>query len=72
MDYKTLLIILGLAFLVWAANTNAGVASTTTAQNGQGCLQAIQAQYSSQWAEMNQVQRAMVGLRAASCEGGQP
>lgn len=70
MDIKTILIILGLAFLVWAANTNAGVASTATAQNGQGCLQSIQQQYAPQWANMNQVQRAMVGLRASVCEGG--
>lgn len=69
MDIKTLLIILGLAFLVWAANTNAGVASTTQTQ-ATNCLQSIQQQYAPQWANMNQVQRAMVGLRASVCEGG--
>lgn len=69
MDIKTILIILGLAFLVWAANTNAGVASTTQAQ-ATNCLQSIEQEYSSQWANMNQVQRAMVGLRASVCEGG--
>jgi len=69
MDIKTLLIILGLGFLAWAANTNAGVASTTQAQST-NCLQSIKQQYSGQWGEMNQVQRAMVGLRASACEEG--
>lgn len=70
MDIKTILIIMALAFLVWASSNGVGVASTTTTQAGQGCLQSIQQQYSPQWAEMNQVQRAMVGLRASACEEG--
>lgn len=70
MDLKY--IIIGVLVLaLYALSGGAGSAATTTMQNGQGCLQAIQAQYSAQWAEMNTVQRAMVGLRAASCEGGQ-
>lgn len=50
--------------------SGAGNAATTTVQPSAGCLQSIQAQYAGQWAEMNTVQRAMVGLRASACEGG--
>jgi hypothetical protein len=67
---NNILIVVIVAALLYVMSAGTGNAATTTAQNGQGCLQAIQAQYSSQWADMNQVQRAMVGLRAASCEEG--
>ena len=68
MDLKTMLIIAGLVALLLLSNANAG--ATTAMQSG-NCLQSIQAQYTAQWAEMNSVQRAVVGLRAAGCEGGQ-
>ena len=69
MDLKYIAIGL-LALVLYALSSGAGNASTTTAAPAGNCLQSIQAQYSAQWAEMNTVQRAMVGLRAASCEGG--
>ena len=69
MSNNTVIIVI-VAAVLYIMATGAGNAATTTAQGGQGCLQSIQAQYSGQWAEMNTVQRAMVGLRAASCEGG--
>lgn len=69
MNNNIIYIIL-LAIVLYMLASGTGNAATTTTQNGQGCLQALQAQYSAQWAEMNTVQRAMVGLRAASCEGG--
>ena len=31
------------------------------------CVDALYAEYRAQWAEMNQVQRAMVGMQAAGC-----
>ena len=66
MDLKY--IIIGLLVLaLYALSSGAGNAATTPSGN---CLQTVQAQYSGQWAEMNTVQRAVVGLRAASCEGG--
>ena len=38
---------------------------------GAGCVETYQAQYAPHWAEMNVLQRAMVGLAAAGCaEGG--
>ena len=68
MDLKYIAIGL-LALVLYALSSGAGNAATTTAPSG-NCLQTLQAQYAGQWAEMNQVQRAIVGLRAASCEGG--
>ena len=67
---NNLFLILLVAIALYVYSTNTGNASTTTAAPAGNCLQSIQAQYSAQWAEMNQVQRAIVGLRAASCEGG--
>lgn len=60
--------ILGIVLYLLASGTSN--AATTATQNGGNCLQSIQAQYAGQWAEMNTVQRAVVGLRAAGCEGG--
>ena len=68
MDLKYIAIGL-LALVLYALSSGAGNAATTTAPSG-NCLQTLQAQYAGQWAEMNQVQRAIVGLRAARCEGG--
>lgn len=70
MNNNIIIIVIVAALLYVMATGTGNAATTTTAQSGQGCLQSIQAQYSGQWAEMNQVQRAMVGLRAASCEEG--
>ena len=67
---NNILIVVIVAALLYMLMGGTGNAATTTTQVGQGCLQAIQAQYSAQWAEMNTVQRAMVGLRASACEGG--
>lgn len=58
-----------LVLALYALSSGAGNAATTSTPSG-NCLQTLQAQYSGQWAEMNTVQRAVVGLRAASCEGG--
>jgi hypothetical protein len=41
-------------------------ASTDGAVQG-NCVDALHAQYRAQWAEMNALQRAMVGLSAAGC-----
>lgn len=54
-------------YILSAMDSNA---ATTSVQPGAGCLQTIQAEYGSQWAKMNTVQRALVGLRASACEGG--
>lgn len=66
---NNILIIVIVAAVLYVMSGGTGNAATTTAQGGQGCLQAIQQQYQAQWADMNQVQRAMVGLRASACEG---
>jgi len=67
---NNILIIVIVAALLYMLAGGTGNAATTGTQAGQGCLQSIQAQYSSQWAEMNQVQRAMIGLQASACEEG--
>lgn len=68
MNNNIIYIIL-LAIVLYMMASGTGNAATTAPSAG-NCVQALQAQYSAQWAEMNTVQRAMVGLRAASCEGG--
>lgn len=70
MNNNIVIVIMVAALLYALMGSTGNAATTTSAQSGGNCLQSIQAQYSSQWAEMNTVQRAMVGLRAASCEGG--
>lgn len=67
MDLKYIAIGL-LVLALYALSSGAGNAATTTAPSG-NCLQTVQAQYAGQWAEMNTMQRAMVGLRASACEG---
>lgn len=69
MDLKYIIIGL-LALTLYALSGGTGNAATTSTSSAGDCLQSIQAQYAGQWAEMNTVQRAVVGLRAASCEGG--
>lgn len=69
MTNNTLIIII-LAIVLYVLATGTGNAATTSAPSNGNCLQSIQQQYAPHWADMNQVQRAIVGLRAASCEGG--
>lgn len=69
MINNTLIIII-LAIVLYVMATGTGNAAITSAPSNGNCLQSIQQQYAAQWAEMNQMQRAIVGLRAASCEGG--
>lgn len=63
-------ILLG-ALLYYLATSNS-LAATSQQQPvvGAGCVETYQGQYSGQWAEMNVLQRAMVGLAAAGCEEG--
>lgn len=68
MNSNILIVAIVAAVLYVMATGNA--TTTTTTQVGRGCLQSIQQQYSSQWADMNSVQRALVGLRASACEEG--
>lgn len=68
MDLKYIAIGL-LALALYALSGGTGNAATTTTQSGD-CLQTLQAQYAGQWAEMNTMQRAMVGLQAAGCQDG--
>lgn len=66
---NNILIIAIVAAVLYVVSGGTGNAATTATQSGQGCLRSIQQQYISQWAEMNTVQRALVGLRASACEG---
>lgn len=68
MSNNILIVVIVAAMLYYLAGGTGNAASTT--QSGADCVAAIQAEYAGQWAEMNQVQRALAGLRAASCEGG--
>ena len=66
---KQILLIAALAIAAYLWMGGTGNASTTTpaATNNAGCVAAYEAEYSDQWADMNQLQRAMVGLQAAGC-----
>lgn len=66
---NNIVIAIAVAAALYMLMGGTGNATTTTQSHG-NCLQSIQAQYSAHWPEMNQVQRAMVGLRASACEGG--
>ncbi|MEZ4870424.1 MAG: hypothetical protein R3C14_54345 [Caldilineaceae bacterium] len=69
MNANNIVIIIILALLLYMfAGGSAG--GSTGSVGGGDCVGAIQAQYAGQWAQMNQAQRAAVGLRAAMCEGG--
>lgn len=70
MNNNNIIYILILAAVLYMLASGTGNAATTSTSSAGDCLQTLQAQYAGQWAEMNTVQRAVVGLRAASCEGG--
>lgn len=69
MDNKTVLIVILLVvFFAWGGCSPSAADSGPRQPVSQSdCVAAIQAQYSGQWANMNQLQRAAVGLQAASC-----
>ena len=64
---QKILMVLVAAAMMWYLLMQQG-SSASVQPVGQGsCVDALHAQYAPQWAEMNQVQRAMVGLNAAGC-----
>lgn len=68
MDIKALLMVVLLVVVLWSCGSNGGTyTQTEMVQSQSDCVAAIKAQYADQWSAMNQMQRAAVGLQAASC-----
>lgn len=69
---KILMVVVGAAILYMLMQQGASMNSATGAVQG-SCVDALHAQYAPRWAEMNQLQRAIVGAQAAaaaSTDGG--
>lgn len=64
---RTILIVIVAAAVMWLSSNSVGVSSSTSAIPKADCLQALRAEYTPKWAEMSALQRAMVGVQAASC-----
>jgi hypothetical protein len=63
---QKILMVVVAAVMMWYLLTQQGSAAVQPQAQGD-CVDALHAEYAPQWAEMNQVQRAMVGLQAAGC-----
>lgn len=66
---RQILLIAALALAAYLAMQSTGNASTSApvATNAPGCVAAYEAQYTSRWANMSTLQRAIVGMQAAGC-----
>ena len=63
---QKILIVVVAAALLYVLIQNGSSADVQPAVQG-NCVDALHAEYRAQWSEMNQVQRAMVGMQAAGC-----
>lgn len=64
---QKILMVVVAAALLYVLMQQGSSASVGSATSGGNCVDALHAEYRAQWAEMNQVQRAMVGMQAAGC-----
>lgn len=70
---RQILMIIILAAMIWLYLGDDSVnTSSADSATGGDCIVSIREQYSGQWAEMSVLERAMVGLSAASCGEVQP
>ena len=63
---QKILMVLVAAAMMWYLLTQQGSAAVQPQVQG-NCVDALHAQYAPQWADMSELQRAMVGLQAAGC-----
>ena len=63
---QKILIVVVAAALLYVLIQNGSSADVQPAVQG-NCVDALHAEYRARWAEMNQLQRAMVGMQAAGC-----
>ena len=76
MDIKTILIGVGLVFVLWScAGVNAQPTTTTTAPtiDPATCYNQINGMVRDDWAQLSPAQRAIIGMKAIqTCEGQKP
>lgn len=75
MDIKTILIGVGLVFVLWSCSGVSAQAPTTSAPtiDPATCYAQIHGAVRSDWAQLSRAQRAIIGIQSIQvCEGGQP
>lgn len=74
MDIKTILIALGLIFVLWSCSGVNAQPQTTTAPtiDPATCYAQIHGAVRADWAQLSRAQRAIIGIKSIqACEGGQ-